>query len=103
MNDVTNQYKNLPEDIAAINKSGFVAWSDENDLSSEFIQQFDDERIPVLGLRQVQIWGLQVDDERELPGHERTSIAGEELWEIILEAKDGSRYNVNSKFIVPAP
>jgi len=103
VNDVTNQYKNLPEDIAAINKSGFVAWSDENDLSSEFIQQFDDERIPVLGLRQVQIWGLQVDDERELPGHERTSIAGEELWEIILEAKDGSRYNVNSKFIVPAP
>lgn len=101
MNDVTDQYQNMPEDVVAINKCGAVIWSDNNDLSAKFLQQFDDERIPVLGVRQVRIWGLQVDDERELPGHERSSIEGEELWEIILEAKDGSRYDVNSKLVVP--
>lgn len=103
MNNVTNQYKNLPEDIAAIKKCGVVVWSDDNGLAPEFRQMFDDKRIPVLGIRQVRVWGLQVDDERELPGHERTSIANEELWEIVLEAKDGSHYDVNSKFVVPAP
>ena len=103
MNNVTNQYQNLPEDILAINKRGGVVWSDDNGLSPEFMQLFDDKHIPVLGIRQVRVWGLQVDDERELPGHERTSIANEELWEIVLEAKDGSRYDVNSKFVAPAP
>lgn len=101
MNNVTDQYKDLPDQIEAINKSGQVKWSEDNRLSAEFKQQFDDQHIPVLGLRQVKIWGLQVDDERVLPGHERTSIAGEEMWEIVLEAKDGSRYNVNSMFVVP--
>ena len=100
---MTNQEKNLPEEIGAINQCGFVTWSEDNSLSAEFRQQFDATRIPVLGIRQVQVWGLQVDDERELPGHERTSIPNEELWEIILQAKDGSRYDVNSKFVVPAP
>ncbi len=95
--------KNLPSEIGAINHCGFVTWSEDNSLSSEFRQQFNATRIPVLGIRQVQVWGLQVDDERELPGHERTSIPNEELWEIILQAKDGSRYDVNSKFVVPAP
>ena len=103
MKNVTNQIQNLPEEIDAINQRGLVVWADVNDLSPEFKQQFNDQHIPVLGVRQVKIWGLQVDDERELLGHERTSIAGEELWEIILEAKDGSRYNVNSKFVVAAP
>lgn len=102
MNDVTDQYQNLPDEIAAINKCGVVVWSDDNGLSPEFMQQFDVERIPVLGIRHVKVWGLQVDDERELPGHERTSIEGEELWEIVLQAKDGAHYNVNSKFVVAA-
>ena len=100
---MTNQEKNLPEEIGVINQCGFVTWSEDNSLSAEFRQQFDATRIPVLGIRQVQVWGLQVEDERELPGHERTSIPNEELWEIILQAKDGSRYDVNSKFVVPAP
>ena len=100
---MTNQKNKLPEEIGAIKECGFVTWSDDNSLSAEFRQQFNVARIPVLGIRQVQVWGLQVDDERELMGHERTSIPSEQLWEIILEAKDGSRYDVNSKFVVPAP
>ncbi len=100
---MTHQQQNLPAEIGAIEQSGFVTWSEDNSLSAEFRQQFNDAQIPVLGIRHVQVWGLQVDDERELPGHERTSIPNEELWEIILQAKDGSRYDVNSKFLVPAP
>jgi len=45
----------------------------------------------------VRVWGLQVDDERELPGHERTQIPDDEIWEINLEAKDGSPYEVDSR------
>jgi hypothetical protein len=45
----------------------------------------------------VRVWGLQVDDERELPGHERTQIPDDEIWEINLEAKDGSHYEVDSR------
>ncbi len=101
MSDVTDQYQNLPDDIDEINRCGFVVWSGDDSLSSQFKQQFDTARIPVIGIRKVQVWGLQVDDERELPGLERTSVAGEELWELVLEAKDGSRYNVDSKFVVP--
>jgi hypothetical protein len=36
-------------------------------------------------------------------GHERTSVADEELWQIILQAKDGSNYEVNAKWVVAAP
>ena len=100
MNDVTNNKQKMPDAVAAIEQSGFATWSGENSLTAGFVEQFDDQRIPVLGIRQVQVWGLQVDDERELPGHERTRIPSEELWEVILEAKDGSRYNVNSRFVV---
>ncbi len=100
---MTNQQQDMPEEIGAINQCGFVTWSDDNSLSAEFRQQFNPTRIPVLGIRHVKIWGLQVDDERELPGHERTSIPNEELWEIILLAEDGSHYDVNSRFVVSAP
>ena len=102
MNDFVGQQQDIPENIAAINHSGFVSWSRDNSLSPDFKLQFDAERIPVLGIRQVKVWGLQVDDERALPGHERTSVKGEVLWEIVLEAKDGSHYNVNSDFVVAA-
>ena len=81
----------------------FVTWSTANDLSAQFMQHFDDVRIPVVGIRHVRQWGVQVDDERELPGHERTSIEDEELWKIVLEAKDGSNYEVNSRFVDPGP
>ncbi len=102
MKNTTGESQNLPAEIATIKSGGFVTWSSDNSLSTDFRNQFDAERIPVLGIRQVQVWGLQVDDERELPGHERTNIPSEELWEIILQAKDGSRYNVNSTFVEPA-
>ncbi len=103
MNDTTDQHQNLPEKIAAIKDCSFVIWSAANNLSPQFMQQFDDIRIPVVGIRHVRQLGVQVDDERELPGHERTSIEDKELWEIVLEAKDGSNYEVNSKFVDPAP
>jgi hypothetical protein len=64
---------------------------------------FDDSKIPVVGLRHVRQWGIQVDDEREILGHERTSVSDEDLWEIVLAAKDGATYEVNSAFLEPAP
>lgn len=94
--------KKLPEKISAIKECGYINWSTENDLSPEFKNNFEDSRISVSGIRYVRQWGLQVDDERELMGHERTSINDEDLWEIILVAKNGSTYEVNSKFVVPA-
>ena len=100
MSEVADQ--KLPEKIAAIQECGFINWSTENDLSPEFKQHFEDTRITVSGIRRVRQWGLQVDDERELMGHERTTINDEELWEIVLVAKDGSTYEVNSQFVVPA-
>lgn len=91
-----------PQKVAEMQKCGYATWvSDEP--SKEFQAKFDAAHIPVLGVRQVRVWGIQVDDERELPGHERTFIPDEELWELVLEAKDGSHYEVNSKFLVPAP
>ena len=101
MSDAIEQHQKLPEKIAAIKECSFVTWTTDNELSPEFIQHFDDTRIPVVGIRHVRQWGIQVDDERELPGHERTSIDDKELWEVVLEAKDGSKYEVNSKFVVP--
>jgi len=47
--------------------------------------------------------GLQVDDERELPGHERTTIPDEDLWQVELEALDGSHFEVNSQLLAAAP
>ena len=37
-----------------------------------------------------------------LPGHERTEIPDEELWEVVLQSKDGSTFEVNAKFVAPA-
>jgi hypothetical protein len=53
----------------------------------------------VAGVRHVRIWGLQVDDERELPGLERTQIPDEEVWEVNLEALDGSKFEVDSRLL----
>jgi len=91
-----------PAKIAEIEKCGYATWASEKP-PADFRAKFDTARIPVLGVRQVRVWGIQVDDERALPGLERTSIPDEELWEFILQAKDGSRYEVNSKFLVAAP
>jgi len=97
-----NQAHELPDAVAAIKKRGFAIWAKEG-LSPEFVQRFDGKRIPVLGVRHVRQWDIQVDDEREIQGHERTSIPDEELWQIVLKATDGSSYEVNSQLVVPAP
>ena len=93
--------KTMPPQIAAIQDCGFAIWSGD-EVAEEFRSKFDPHRIPVKGIRQVRVWGLQVDDERELPGLERTSIPDEEIWEINLEAKDGSLYEVESRLLVAA-
>ena len=86
----------MPEHVAAMVASGFATWA-ADDIDPKLRAKFDAERIPVSGIRNVRVWGIQVDDERELPGLERTQIPDEELWEVNLEAKDGSHYEVDSR------
>jgi len=92
----------LPNDVAAIERCGYVVFTDES-LPADFRERFDGSRIPVTAIRHVRQWGLQVDDEFELPGHERTRIPDEELWEVSIRARDGSTYEVNAKLLRPAP
>jgi hypothetical protein len=99
MNDPTT---NLPNEVAAIRQCGYVLFTDES-LPAEFRERFDTRRIPVAAIRHVRQWGLQVDDEFELPGHERTRIPDEELWEVSIRARDGSTYEVNAALLRPAP
>jgi hypothetical protein len=94
----TKSTQNMPDHVAAIVAAGFATWaSDEGDAA--FRDRFDTHRIPVTGVRNVRVWGLQVDDERELPGLERTSMPDDEIWEINLEATDGSHYEVDSRML----
>jgi hypothetical protein len=37
-----------------------------------------------------------------LPGHERTSIPDEDIWEVSLEAIDGTTRNFDSRLLVAA-
>jgi hypothetical protein len=99
MNDPTI---NLPDEVAAIGRCGYVVFTDES-LPAAFRERFDAGRIPVTAIRHVRQWGLQVDDEFELPGHERTRIPDEELWEVSIRARDGSTYEVNAALLRPAP
>lgn len=92
----------MPANVAAIAETGYATWASDA-VDAALRTRFDDERIPVVGVRQVRVWGLQVDDERELPGLERTQIPDEEIWEVNLEAKDGSRFEVESRLLKPAP
>lgn len=92
----------LPDDVAAIERRGFAVFADES-LPGDFRHRFDPERIPVTSIRHVRVWGVQVDDERELPGHERTTIPDEEIWEVTLRARDGSSYEVSATLLRPAP
>jgi hypothetical protein len=93
---MTDNKLKMPEHVAAIVDSGFAAWASD-DVDPALRAKFDADRIPVAGMRHERIWGLQVDDERELPGRERTQIPDEEIWQINLEAKDGSHYEVDSR------
>jgi len=101
MNDKPKQPP-LPPGLAKILDVGFAIWADAS-IDAALRGKFDSERIPVVGVRQVRVWGLQVDDERELPGLERTQIPDEEVWEVNLEAKDGSKYEFDSTLLKPAP
>ena len=73
-----------------------------DDVDAALRTRFDERRIPVAGVRHVRVWGLQVDDERVLPGMERTQMADEEIWEVNLEAKNGSKYEFESRLLKPA-
>ena len=102
--DVSNQSPAIdpPAGVAAIIACGYAIWASD-DVSAELRDRFSAARIPVVGLRHVRVWGLQVDDERELPGLERTQIPDEEIWEIKLVAVDGSSYEIDSRLLKPAP
>jgi len=91
----------MPAHVADIVASGFAAWATD-DVDQDLRARFDPARIPVAGVRNVRVWGLQVDDERELPGHERTNIPDDEIWEINLEALNGSHYEVDSRLLKAA-
>ena len=93
---MTEQKTNMPEGVAAIKDCGFATWATD-DVDPVLRSKFDEQRIPIAGIRNVRVWGLQVDDERELPGRERTQIPDDEIWEINLVAKDGSHYEVDSR------
>jgi len=91
----------MPDSLTAIVERGYAIWASD-DVDAALRARFDSKRIPVVAVRHVRVWGLQVDDERVLPGRERTQIQDEEIWEVNLEAKNGSRYEVESKLLKPA-
>jgi hypothetical protein len=92
----------MPPEVVAIRDCGFATWASEH-VARAIREKFAADRIRVTGIRHVRIWGLQVDDERALPGRERTSMPDEELWQVELEAADGTRFEVNSQLLAPAP
>jgi hypothetical protein len=92
----------MPAQLAAIVDCGYAIWAGDG-VAPEIRSRFDSERIPVAGVRKVRVWGLQVDDERELPGLERTQVPDEELWEVNLEAINGSKYEFDSTLLKPSP
>ena len=95
------KHPRIPEHVGAIVARGYAAWASD-DVSPALRKHFTEDRMQVVGIRHVRIWGIQVDDERELPGLERTQIPDEEVWEIKLQAPDGSRFEVDSKLVKPA-
>ena len=97
-----NAAEPMPAEVAAIRDCGHARWASP-EVAAAIRDRFAAGRIPVKGIRHVRIWGLQVDDERELPGHERTMIPDEDLWQVELEALDGSHFEVNSQLLVAAP
>jgi hypothetical protein len=96
-----NAVEPMPPEVLAIRDCGYARWVSA-EVAAAIRDRFAADRIPVRGIRHVRIWGLQVDDERELPGHERTTIPDEDLWQVELEALDGSRFEVNSGMLVAA-
>jgi hypothetical protein len=97
-----NAVADVPPEVQAIRDCGYAKWASA-EVAAAIRDRFAADRIPVKGVRHVRIWGIQVDDERELPGHERTQIPDEDLWQVELEALDGSHFEVNSQLLVAAP
>jgi hypothetical protein len=91
----------MPADVAAIVECGYATWAGD-DVDAALRGRFDSQRIPVAGVRHVRVWGLQVDDERALPGRERTQIPDEDIWEVNLEASNGSHYEIDARLLKPA-
>jgi hypothetical protein len=91
----------MPDELTAIVNSGYAIWAND-EVDAALRARFDSRRIPVVGVRHVRVWGLQVDDERELPGLERTQIPDEDIWEVNLRALDGSKFEVDSRLLKPA-
>ena len=94
--------KKLPKKVAAIERCGHAIFADDT-LPEEFRAHFDTDRIPVVAIRHVHVWDVQVDDEREILDHERTTIPDEEIWEVSLRARDGSTYEVSAALLLPSP
>ena len=92
---------NAPPAVNAIAKAGYAIWASD-DVDPDLKARFDEKRIQVAGVRHVRVWGIQVDDERELPGLERTQIPDDEIWEINLVSANGKRYEVDSRLLKPA-
>ncbi|MDH3439870.1 MAG: hypothetical protein OEM63_03895 [Gammaproteobacteria bacterium] len=92
---------NAPAAVNAIAKAGYAIWASD-DVDPDLKARFNEKRIQVSGVRHVRVWGIQVDDERELPGLERTQIPDDEIWEINLVAANGTRYEVDSRLLKPA-
>jgi len=99
---VTKTGPAMPAHVAAIGDCGYAIWAGD-DVDATLRARFDDERIPVSGIRHVRVWGIQVDDERVLPGRERTQIPDEEIWEVNLVSADGSNYGFDARLLKPAP
>ena len=93
-----NASLNEPSIGSRIVDCGFANWASD-DVDAALRARFASDRIPVDGVRHVRVWGIQVDDERELPGRERTQIPDEEIWEVNLVAKDGSKFGVASTLL----
>ena len=88
-------------DVTAIVECGFATWASDK-VDETMRARFDGERIPVSGVRHVRIWGIQVDDERELPGRERTQIPDEEIWDAhVVHAEEGSMGR-SEELVVPS-
>ena len=66
----------MPAKAAAIAKCGYAIWASADEVDAALMAHFDTERLPVAAICHVRIWGLQVDDERELPGLEKNQYTG---------------------------
>lgn len=98
---MSEQQASMPENVAAIADAGFAVWATD-DVDPALREKFDATRIPVAGVRHVRVWGIQVDDERELPGLERTSMPDDEIWEVNLVSLAGGKFEVDSRLLKPA-